>query len=107
MDSNREDGFVFQQPKTLDRRRELASVLVHRLGYRMPVAIDPIENPAGTAFAAWPERIYIVGADGRVAYKGGMGPFGFDPAEAETALKGLLGTSRPPANVPTRCPTCS
>ena len=37
-------------------------------------------------FAAWPERIYILGAGGKVLYKGGMGPFDFDPNDAEKAL---------------------
>ena len=26
----------------------------------MPLAVDPIDDPAGKAFAAWPERIYIL-----------------------------------------------
>ena len=90
MDVNRQEGFVFDQPKTLARRQELAGVLTERLKYRLPVAVDPIDDPAGRAFAAWPERIYIVAAGGRVEYKGGMGPFGFDPGEAERALAALL-----------------
>ena len=41
-------------------------------------------------FAGWPERIYILGPEGRVLYKGEMGPFGFHPEEAEKALQALL-----------------
>lgn len=34
----------------------------------------------------WPERIDIIGTDGRILYKGDVGPFGFHPEEAEKAL---------------------
>jgi iodothyronine deiodinase-like protein len=86
MDSNKEDGFVFKQPTTDDERRKAAKILVERLKYRVPVAIDPIDGRAEKAFAAWPERIYIVGRGGRVLFKGDMGPFGFKPDKAETSL---------------------
>jgi len=91
MDSNREEKLVFKQPKAFAERQELARILVTRLGYRMPVAIDAMDNRADTAYAAWPERIYILGAGGKVLYKGGLGPFGFDPEEAGKALADLLG----------------
>ena len=91
VDSNVTDKVVFKQPKTFAERKELAKVLVERLEYRMPVAIDSIEGTLEKQFAAWPERIYIVGRDSRVAYKGGMGPFGFKPEEAEQALARHLG----------------
>jgi hypothetical protein len=89
MESNREEKIVFNQPTTFAEREALARILVDRLKYRLPVAIDGMDNAAETAYAAWPERIYIVGTDGRVLYKGGMGPFGFKPEEAEARLAAL------------------
>jgi Iodothyronine deiodinase len=90
MDSNREEKLVFNQPRSFDERRELAKILVERLKYRMPLAIDAIDNRADQAFAAWPERIYVIAPGGRVAFKGEMGPFGFHPEEAEKALAALI-----------------
>jgi type I thyroxine 5'-deiodinase len=89
MDSNREEKLVFNQPKTFDQRKDLARVLVDRLKYRVPLAVDTIDNQADQLFAAWPERIYVLDAGGRVKYKGGMGPFGFHPEEAEKVLATL------------------
>ena len=89
MDSNVKENFVFNQPKTFEERKALAKVLVERLKYRMPLAVDTLDNQAETIFAAWPERIYILGAGGRVLYKGEMGPFGFHPEDAEKALAAL------------------
>jgi hypothetical protein len=94
-DSNREQNFVFKQPRTFDQRKELAKILVDRLKYRMPLAIDSMDNRTDKAYAAWPERIYILGEGGKVLYKGGPGPFGFHPDEAEKALAGLV---RPPVS---------
>jgi len=90
MESNREEKLVFKQPQTLEERRKLARVLVDRMKCRLPIAVDPMDGRAEKAFAAWPERIYILGGGGRVLYKGGMGPFEFKPEEAEAKLKGIL-----------------
>ena len=90
MDSNVEQKFVFKQPRTLDQRKELAKILVDRLKYRMPLAVDTIDNRTEQAFAAWPERIYILGEGGTILYKGKVGPFGFKPDEAEAALAKLV-----------------
>jgi hypothetical protein len=90
MDSNRKDQIVFKQPRLLAERQEAASILLERLKYRMPVALDAMDNRADQAYAAWPERIYILGPGGRVLYKGGMGPFGFLPQEAGKKLTDLL-----------------
>ena len=43
-----------------------------------------------TAYAAWPERLYLIGVDGRVVYAGGRGPHGFSPAELKEAISALL-----------------
>jgi len=93
MDSNHEDKIVFKQPKVFAERMEAAKILVERLHYKAPVAIDSMDNLAETAFAAWPERLYILAAGGRIIYKGGMGPFEFEPEEAEKALAAHLGPS--------------
>ena len=53
-----------------------------------PTLVDDIRNTANACYAAWPERLYVIDTDGRVAYKGGMGPFQFDTDE----LEGFLAT---------------
>ena len=53
--------------------------------------VDGMDDAACRAFSAWPERIYILGADGRIAYQGGHGPYDFHPEEARAALEAMLG----------------
>ena len=89
MESNRKEKLVFNQPKTSEERKKLAAILVDRLHYRMPLAIDAMDNRAEKAYSAWPERIYVIGTDGRLLYTGALGPFGFHPEEAEKTLAAL------------------
>ena len=90
MDSNRKDEVVFKQPTTFTERQAVSKILVERLKYRLPVAIDGMDNAADKAYAGWPERVYVIGRGGRIVYKGGMGPFHFKPEEAEKRLAEYL-----------------
>lgn len=95
MESNRKAHFVFNQPRSIEERRTLAKLLPERLEYRLRIALDPIEGPAEKAYAAWPERIYVIGVGGRIEYKAKPGPFGFKPDEAEASLKQVVGATSP------------
>ena len=52
----------------------------------MPKVVDDMEDTVGHAYSAMPDRLYLLDAAGRVAFKGGRRPFGFRPAEMEEAL---------------------
>ena len=39
-----------------------------------------------TPGAGWPDRLYLIGRDGRVAFQGDQGPFGFRPEQLEEAI---------------------
>jgi iodothyronine deiodinase-like protein len=103
MESNRKDKVVFKQPKSFAERLEAAKILVERLHYKAPVAIDSMDNLADTAYSAWPERLYVIAPGGRIVYKGGMGPFEFKPEEAEKALGDYL-AKNPPQVLPIPSP---
>ena len=47
---------------------------------------DGIDDGVGEAYEAWPDRLYLVGRDGRVVFRGGPGPDGFDPDALERAI---------------------
>jgi hypothetical protein len=90
MQSNVDEDVLFANHRTLDERFAAARQGVARLGLTMPVLVDVMDDTVSQAFAAWPERIYVVGSDARLAYVGGPGPFEFDPDAAEAALTELL-----------------
>ena len=57
---------------------------------QVPLIVDGIDNRVGEAYSGFPDRLYLIDTDGKVAYKGGRGPFGFIPQELEQALLLLL-----------------
>jgi type I thyroxine 5'-deiodinase len=53
----------------------------------LPTLVDRDDNAVNRAYAAWPDRLYVVGTDGRIAYQGAPGPKGFKIHEVEEWLK--------------------
>ena len=90
LQSNLDEGVLLANHRTLEERFAAAREGVARLGLTMPVLVDDMDDAVSGAFAAWPERIYVVDSDARLAYVGGPGPFEFDPDAAEAALSELL-----------------
>jgi len=90
MDANLEDGVLLAQQTTLDERRDAARDAAARLSLTMPVLVDGMDNAAAAAFAAWPERLVVIDAAGRIADPGKPGPFGFDPDAADGHLARLV-----------------
>jgi len=88
--SNLEEDVLLAQHRTLEDRFAAARLGVERLRLTMPVLVDPIDDAVSEAFAAWPERIYVVRPDARLAYVGGPGPFAFEPDEAYAVVEELL-----------------
>ena len=88
--ANVEEGAVLKQQTTLEERRQQARETVRRLGLSLPLLLDEMDNRANLAFAAWPERLVLVGADRRVVYPGNPGPWGFSPEDAREQLEALL-----------------
>ena len=86
MEDNEESGVIYSQPKSTEERRELARAFIDQMDVETETLLDDIDNTAMACYAAWPERLYIIGTDGRIIYKGGMGPFYFDLDEVEEIL---------------------
>jgi len=42
------------------------------------------------AYSAHPDRLYLVGKDGKIAYAGAPGPQGFNPDQLEEAIRAEL-----------------
>lgn len=77
-------------PTTIEERRAVAGQCEEAMQYGIRTYVDEMDDAVMTAYAAHPDRLYLVDVDGRVAYAGGRGPFGFDPGELKEAMEGLL-----------------
>src|SRR5258708_27846956 len=105
------DDVCYAQPKTLEQRVIIANDFIKRFKFPLPFGIDDMSNAADTAYAAWPERIYIIDEGGHIAYRGGIGPFNYKPAEAREWLAARYGAVKhespvaPASSTPPSAPT--
>ncbi len=87
---NEQDAVLFQQHQSMDERVEVGQACMLKMALEMPAVVDEMDDAVAGAYAAMPERLYLVGRYGVVAYKGGMGPMFFRPLEWEAAIEADL-----------------
>jgi hypothetical protein len=94
LQANLDDEVLFANHASIEDRFAAAHSGVARLRLTMPVLVDDLDDAVSNAFAAWPERIYVIDRDARIAHVGGPGPFEFDPDASAAALEELLSERR-------------
>jgi len=94
LDDNVKDDVLVATTKSDAERANVAGVCLTKLGIELPAVIDEADNRVERAYTGWPDRLYVIDRDGRVAYKSAAGPFGFKPAEVEASLKRLVQPQR-------------
>ena len=86
LDENRDAEIAFEDPVTADARAGIASACAVRLRLKMPMVVDCVDDAVASVYGGWPDRLYLIAADGRIAYQGGEGPFGFLPEALAEAI---------------------
>lgn len=89
---NLEQEIVYTQPKTEDQRVEIAAACMLGLDLELPMLLDAMTNEVDTVYAALPERLYVIDAEGKIAYRGDPGPWGFDADGWEEAIQAQVGS---------------
>jgi hypothetical protein len=84
---NRREGIAVPDPATDGERAATAQACASRLRTRIPVLVDGLDDAVGSAYGGWPDRLYLIDRDGRVAFQGEEGPFGFRPDELAAAIE--------------------
>jgi type I thyroxine 5'-deiodinase len=90
MPSNVKQNIVIASPRSADERTAVADSCVRNLHIEIPALVDNFRNTTEMAYTGWPDRLYLIDRNGRLAYKSGPGPFGFHPHDLEAALRRLL-----------------
>jgi hypothetical protein len=88
---NRRSRLAVHEPRTDEERRAVASTCAVNLRMRIPVVVDAVDNAVASAYGGWPDRLYLIQRDGRIAFQGGEGPFGFKPEALEEAIEREVG----------------
>uniref|UniRef100_A0A3Q3KW99 Iodothyronine deiodinase n=1 Tax=Mastacembelus armatus TaxID=205130 RepID=A0A3Q3KW99_9TELE len=87
------DGWAFtnnyniNQHRSLEDRLSAARILVQKEPL-CPVVVDEMDDVTAIKYGALPERLYVLQA-GKVVYKGGTGPWGYNPLEVRSFLEKL------------------
>jgi len=86
LEDNRDEGIALADPVSLGERATAADACAVRLATRIPILLDDVDDAVASAYGGWPDRLYLIGRNGRVAFQGEVGPFGFRPKELEAAI---------------------
>jgi hypothetical protein len=87
--ANLKQDVVYANPTNAEERGRIAGACVRKLGIEFPALVDDWKNIADRAYKAWPDRLYVIDRDGRVAYKSRPGPWGFKSKEMAQTLRRL------------------
>lgn len=79
-------------PRSVEERAEVAATCSAELDLgAIPLLIDGMDDATERAYAAWPDRLFLVDAAGKLAFCGGQGPRGFVPSDLEAAITAMVG----------------
>jgi thiol-disulfide isomerase/thioredoxin len=87
--SNAKEKIVFGAARSAGERESVAALCAKELKVEFPILVDDMQNDVADAYTAWPTRMYVVDANGKIAYKSRVGPFGFEAAPLREALARL------------------
>ncbi len=80
-------GPLLEEPETLEERMANAGKCAVGLELKdFLTVVDGIDDRVMRSYQSWPDRLYLVGIDGKIAYKGGKGPFDFKPEQLDAAI---------------------
>ncbi len=93
---NRPGSPLVEEPMTWVERNKVATRCVAAMEIEhLPTLIDDLDDRVGQAYQGHPDRLYLVGKDGKIAFAGDRGPFGFRPQDLESAIKKELAKQAP------------
>ncbi len=93
MKENEKDAVLFRRHRSMEERVQVGEACMVKMALEMPAVVDEMDDAVTKNYAAMPERLFLIGTDGKVAYRGGMGPMFFRPKEWEAAIEGYLGAT--------------
>jgi hypothetical protein len=81
------DDVLLSTAKDYGEKEGYASSCVRNLGIKFTTVVDKMDAQVELNYMGWPDRLYLVGKDGRIAWKGDPGPQGFRPPMLEASIQ--------------------
>ena len=85
------EDILYDEPSTDDERTEVATACQIGLDLHMPMLVDGIDNDIDEKYVGLPMRLVLVDGEGKIAYAGEKGPWGWDDVAFEAVLKEMIG----------------
>ena len=92
---NLDDKVLFTKPTNFAERSNMGQICVTRLRIDFPAVVDTFDNATERAYTGWPDRLYVIDRDGRIAYKSRAGPYGFHSEGVADTLRQLVPGDKP------------
>ena len=86
---NERDQVALAPVASVEQKHDYAMMCQRKLHLRFASVVDGLDNAAEQAYGAWPSRVYVIGADGRVRYSSALIEEEFDRAALEAAVKAV------------------
>lgn len=83
------------QAASLKDKQDHAVMCSRALHLPFPAVVDGMDNAVENAYAAWPSRVFVVDASGRIAYNSHLTALDFHPEEMEAVLRQLSRKTQP------------
>ena len=84
------ENVIYDEPSTDAERTDVASACQINLGLKMPMLIDSIDNDIDKKYVGLPMRQFLIDSEGKIAYAGEKGPFGWNDQAFEEELQKLI-----------------
>jgi len=84
------ENIVYDEPTTDEERANVASACQIALELHMPMLVDRIDNSVDKKYVGLPMRMFLVDAEGKIAFAGAKGPMGWDDVAFEETVKEIL-----------------
>lgn len=88
--------FQIRSPQSKEERRKVAQAFAEKLKVSIPILVDSLDDQVEKTYACWPNRMYILDAQGKIVDKGSAGPGGVSGSARKAAaiLDKLLADSK-------------
>lgn len=86
LDGERPGDALVEDPTTTAERLAVAKKFVTEHKIEIPTLLDNVDDAISKAYASHPDRLYLVGKDGRIAFAGEKGPQGLKPELLKKAI---------------------
>ena len=77
---NTRAGITIATHRDYAERIDACTLAQSKLKIEMPALVDGMDDAVNKAYAASPDRLYLIDKDGLIAIKGARGPRGFAPS---------------------------